>query len=55
MLNDQGLAHLTKLKNLKTLAYDGTAITAAGIQNLKKFIPGLNEIQPAATEAKSSE
>ena len=41
-INDQGLVHLVKMKNLKTLAYSGTAITEAGIDKLREFIPDLN-------------
>jgi hypothetical protein len=43
-ISDQGLVHLSKMKNLKRLVFAGSSITPAGVENLKKSLPDINHV-----------
>lgn len=42
-INDQSLVALKGLKKLRVIHYGGSAVTAVGIENLRKSIPDLNQ------------
>jgi hypothetical protein len=39
---DSSIPHLARLKKLKALTITGTAITNAGVESLRKALPGCN-------------